>query len=56
VGETDVQGLMNGEIIEGMREGEVRDCVLQRSPARKLEGLIGIPVLVVTAEASYHAV
>ncbi|PPQ74325.1 hypothetical protein CVT24_000427 [Panaeolus cyanescens] len=30
-------------------------CTLQASPARKLKNLVNIPVLMVTAEASYHA-
>jgi pimeloyl-ACP methyl ester carboxylesterase len=32
------------------------DCIQQQEPARKLVNLIDIPVLVVTSEASYHAV
>ncbi|UFZ03119.1 alpha/beta fold hydrolase [Bradyrhizobium ontarionense] len=31
-------------------------CILQAEPARKLKNLMGRPTLVVTAEASYHAV
>lgn len=30
-------------------------CVLQAEPARKLKNLVGRPMLIVTAEASYHA-
>lgn len=30
-------------------------CRLQRDPARRLTNLVGIPVLVLTGEASYHA-
>lgn len=31
------------------------DCILQAEPARRLVNLVDIPVLVETAEASYHA-
>lgn len=31
-------------------------CFLQASPARKLANLMKIPILVVTSEASYHAI
>lgn len=39
-----------------IKEGEIRECVLQRLPARKLVNLVDVPTLLVTAEASYHAV
>lgn len=32
------------------------DCILQADPARKLPNLAKVPISVVTAEASYHAV
>jgi len=34
---------------------ELCRCWLQKSPARQLQNLKGIPILVVTSEASYHA-
>jgi pimeloyl-ACP methyl ester carboxylesterase len=37
------------------KDTEHYDCILQREPARKLKNLSGIPVLVVTGEASFHA-
>jgi pimeloyl-ACP methyl ester carboxylesterase len=37
------------------RDAEHCDAILQVEPARKLKNLARIPVLVVTAEASYHA-
>ncbi|PQE08993.1 fusarubin cluster-esterase protein [Rutstroemia sp. NJR-2017a WRK4] len=35
---------------------ELANCLLQKEPARRLPNLEGIPVLVETAEASFHAV
>jgi pimeloyl-ACP methyl ester carboxylesterase len=35
---------------------ELATCLLQKEPARRLPNLDGIPVLVETAEASFHAV
>ena len=37
-------------------ESNLSPCVLQASPPKKLSKLVGIPHLVVTTEASYHAV
>lgn len=37
-------------------EGQLETCILQKMPARRLINLEQIPVSLVTAEASYHAV
>jgi pimeloyl-ACP methyl ester carboxylesterase len=34
----------------------LQPCILQKEPVRKLKNLMGIPVLLATSEASYHAV
>jgi pimeloyl-ACP methyl ester carboxylesterase len=42
-------------VIEPAIDAEHNDCIMQRSPAKQLKNLAGIPELVVTGEASFHA-
>lgn len=43
------------EVVPSTSEG-LSSCIRQQEPARKLVNLLGVPVLVMTSEASYHAV
>lgn len=42
-------------VIEPAIDADHDDCIMQRSPAKQLTNLGGIPELVVTGEASFHA-
>ncbi|CEJ93152.1 hypothetical protein VHEMI08762 [[Torrubiella] hemipterigena] len=42
-------------VIEPAIDADHNDCIMQRSPAKQLTNLGGIPELVVTGEASFHA-
>lgn len=39
-----------------VKDKKKTECVMKAEPAKRLVSLAGIPVLVMTAEASYHAV
>jgi pimeloyl-ACP methyl ester carboxylesterase len=47
---------LKGEQQEAPDAADLARCREQRPPARRLSNLAGVPVLVVTAEASYHSV
>jgi pimeloyl-ACP methyl ester carboxylesterase len=48
--------VLKGEQQEAPDGPDLARCIEQRAPARRLPNLAGIPVVVVTSEASYHAV
>lgn len=51
----DEESLLARWNVSAARE-DLASCILQAEPARRLVGLAGVPVLLVTSEASYHAV
>ena len=43
------------KIVRASNSTDLADCMLQAEPTRKWPNLVGLPVLVVTGQASYHA-